>query len=73
MSLIRSITHYFKIWVLEVDICVSFGGGSDLFSSVYLFVADEIYASAAYLKNINGIYSVKELTRQTLLNMADNV
>jgi len=36
-------------------------------------VADEIYASAAYLKNINGIYSVKELTKQTLLNMADNV
>jgi hypothetical protein len=40
---------------------------------VYLFVADEIYASCDYLQNIDGIYSTKELTKKTLLDMAAKV
>lgn len=34
--------------------------------NVYLFVADEIYAVYEYLQNIDGVYSSKDLTLQTL-------
>jgi hypothetical protein len=34
--------------------------------NVYLFVADEIYSTYEYLQNINGVYSSKDLTLQTL-------
>lgn len=33
---------------------------------VYLFVADEIYLSRAFLQKIDGVYSVKDLSLQTL-------
>ena len=34
--------------------------------NVYLFVADEIYVAYEYLQNIDGVYSSKDLTLQTL-------
>ena len=34
--------------------------------NVYLFVADEIYTAYEYLQNIDGVYSSKDLTLQTL-------
>ncbi|MGE0737953.1 type II restriction endonuclease [Sulfurimonas sp.] len=37
--------------------------------NVYLFVADEIYAAYEYLQNIDGVYSSKDLTLQTLKNL----
>lgn len=33
---------------------------------VYLFVADEIYSSRTFLQKIDGVYSVKDLSLQTL-------
>jgi len=37
--------------------------------NIYLFVADEIYAAYEYLQNIDGIYSSKDLTLQTLIKL----
>jgi len=36
---------------------------------VYLFVSDEVYNSYDYLKDIKGVFSVKDLNLQTLYNL----
>jgi len=40
--------------------------------NVILFVADEVYQNTSYLKTIDGVYSSKDLTIQTLKSLADN-
>lgn len=39
---------------------------------VYLFVADEIYSDFKYLQNIDGVYSVKQLSLELLRKMGNN-
>ncbi len=40
--------------------------------NVILFVADEVYQNTPYLKIVDGIYSSKDLTIQTLKSLANN-
>ena len=39
--------------------------------NVVLFVADEVYQNFSYLKMMDGVYSSKDLTIQTLKSLAD--
>lgn len=41
--------------------------------NVYIFVSDEIYKSREYLRNIDGIYSVKDLTLKTLKKLPQRI
>ena len=62
----------------EIDVMIEITLGIDLTEekvkairnhNVFLFVADEIYNSYQYLKDIEGIYSSKELTIKTLRSL----
>ncbi len=37
--------------------------------NIYLFVADEVYQANNYLKNIDGVFSSKDLTLEILKNL----
>ena len=59
----------------KIDVMIEITLGIDLIEekvkairnhNVFLFVADEVYNSYQYLQNINGVYSSKSLTENTL-------
>jgi hypothetical protein len=65
----------------DIDVMIEITLGIDLTKekveairkhNVYLFVADEIYQNYNYLQKIDGVYSSKELTLQTLKNIKPN-
>ena len=65
----------------DIDVMIEITLGIDLTKekveairkhNVYLFVADEVYQNYNYLQKIDGVYSSKELTLQTLKNIKPN-
>ena len=62
----------------KIDFSIQITLGLDLFEEkaktivnhdTYIFVADEIYQTRAFLKKMKKVYSVKDLNLQTLKNL----